>query len=267
MSIPNSRYVFGSIPWYSVLILSGVIAALFLCSHEEKRLKLKPDTIVDLSFCAIPLGLIGARLYYVIFQWPVFADDPWSILRVWEGGLAIYGGIIGGLLGVLLFARHRKLNPFLLTDIIVPGLSLAQSIGRWGNYFNMEAFGREITDPAWQFFPVGVQIPAGEGYVWHMATFFYESCWDVLIFAVLWFIIRKRSKVPGTVTLWYLLLYGCGRTLIEGLRTDSLMLGAFRVSQLLSLAVAIFAAAMLIVIYLRNRNVNTKEDGSCLPRP
>lgn len=264
MSIPYSRYIFGSIPWYSVLILCGVVAALFLSLHEEKRRQLKPDTVIDLSFCAIPLGLLGARLYYVAFQWQLYADDLWSILRVWEGGLAIYGGVIGGLLGVLLFAWRRKLNPFLLTDIIVPGLSLAQGIGRWGNYFNMEAYGREITDTAWQFFPIGVQIVSGGESTWHMATFFYESCWDVLIFAVLWCLIRKRSKVPGTVTLWYLLLYGCGRCIIEGLRTDSLMLGAFRVSQLLSLLLVLFAAAMLIFIGIRHKNT-AKEDGTCHP--
>lgn len=251
MSIPYSRYIIGSIPWYSVLIICGVIAAITLCSREEERLQLPRDTVIDLAFWAIPPGLIGARLYYVIFQWQLYADDLLAILRIWEGGLAIYGGVIGGLIGVLLFSWRRKINPFVLTDMIVPGLSLAQSIGRWGNYFNMEAYGREITDPAWQFFPVGVQIPAGDGFVWHMATFFYESCWDLAVFAALWFIIRKRSSASGTVTLWYCLLYGTGRFLIEGLRTDSLMSGGIRVSQLLSLALITGSAAMLTAITIR----------------
>ena len=245
MSIPYSRYIFGSIPWYSVLIICGVLTAIFLCMHEEKRLGLQADTVIDLSFWVIPLGLLGARIYYVVFNWQVFSKDPLSTLRFWEGGIAIYGAVIGGLIGVLLFARRRKLPPFQLTDMIVPGLALAQAIGRWGNYFNMEAYGREITDAAWQFFPIGVQIPAGDGHVWHMATFFYESCWNLLVFFLLWFVIRKRSHAHGTLTLWYLLLYGAGRFLIEGLRTDSLMLGAFRVSQLLSLALVILAAALL----------------------
>lgn len=245
MSIPYSRYIFGVVPWYGVLIASGVLAAVLLCLHEEKRRGLKQDTVIDLAFWAIPLGLIGARVYYVVFNWEAFAPDPLSALRIWEGGIAIYGAVIGGLIGVLLFARRRKLPPFMLTDMIVPGLALAQSIGRWGNYFNMEAYGREITDAAWQFFPVGVQIPSGDGYVWHMATFFYESCWNLLVFCLLWFVIRKRNQTPGTLTLWYLLLYGIGRFFIEGLRTDSLMLGAFRVSQLLSLALAVLAAVLL----------------------
>ncbi len=251
MSIPYSRYIFGTLPWYGVLILSGVLAAIALCIHEEKRLQLKDDTIIDLAFWAIPFGIIGARIYYAIFNWQVFADDPLSVLRIWEGGIAIYGAVIGGLIGVLIFARRRRLNPLVLTDIIVPGLSLAQGIGRWGNYFNMEAYGREITDPRWQFFPVGVQIPAGEGYIWHMATFFYESCWDAAVFLLLWFLIRKRSRKPGAITLWYFLLYGLGRFFIEGLRTDSLMFGPIRVSQMLSLALVLGSATVLIIRHFR----------------
>lgn len=245
MSIPYSRYIFGSLPWYGVLIVSGVIIAILLCLQEEKRLQLKQDTIIDLSFWAIPLGVIGARTYYVLFNWQLFSGDLTAIFRIWEGGIAIYGAVIGGLIGVLLFARRRKLNPFTLTDIIVPGLSLAQCLGRWGNYFNMEAYGREITNPAWHFFPAGVQIPSAGGYTWHMATFFYESFWDLLVFLILWFFIRKKQKTPGTTTLWYLLLYGIGRFIIEGLRTDSLMIGSLRVSQLLSLLLVVFSLILL----------------------
>lgn len=253
MSIPYSRYVFGSLPWYGLLIVCGIAAAMMLCTHEEKRLGLKQDTVIDAAFWVIPSGLIGARLYYVIFQWEHFAPDPLSILRLWEGGLAIYGGVIGGLVGVLLFSRHRRINPAVMADMIVPGLALAQSIGRWGNYFNMEAYGRPITDAAWQFFPVGVQIPSGDGYAWHMATFFYESCWDMAVFLLLWFVIRKRTSKPGTTTLWYLLLYGAGRFLIEGLRMDSLMTSTIRVSQLLSLILVILSAVLLIARAVRSK--------------
>lgn len=253
MSIPYSRYIIGKLPWYGVLIATGVIAAILLCMHEEKRRGLKEDTIVDLAFWAIPLALVGARVYYAIFNWRAFADDPLSVLRIWEGGIAIYGAIIGGLIGVLIFAKRRKMNPFTLTDIIVPGLALAQGIGRWGNYFNMEAYGREISSPAWQFFPIGVQIPADGGHVWHMATFFYESCWDIAVFLLLWFCIRKRTERPGTITLWYFLLYGIGRFFIEGLRTDSLMTGSIRVSQLLSLVLVIAAGVMLIICTIKHK--------------
>lgn len=254
MSVPYSRYIFATLPWYGVLIAAGVLTAIALCMHEEKRLGLRQDTTIDLALWVIPLGIIGARVYYALFNWQVFASDPLSVLRIWEGGIAIYGAVIGGLIGVCAFATRRRMNPLLLTDAIVPGLSLAQGIGRWGNYFNMEAYGREITNPRWQFFPVGVQIPAGPGYTWHMATFFYESCWDVLVFAVLWFVVRKRSRRSGTVTLWYLLLYGTGRFFIEGLRTDSLMLGSIRISQLLSLAMVVLSGAVLLIRGIKTKN-------------
>lgn len=253
MSIPYSRYIIGRLPWYGTLITMGVFIAILLCLHEEKRLQLRQDTIIDLAFWTIPLAIVGARVYYVVFNWQAFAADPLSALRLWEGGIAIYGAIIGGFLGVLLFAFRRRMNPFLLTDIIVPGLSLAQGIGRWGNYFNMEAYGSEINNPSWKFFPIAVQIPNGSGYSWHMATFFYESCWDIVVLIVLWFFLRKRSHHPGNLTLWYLFLYGIGRFIIEGLRTDSLMSGNIRVSQLLSLVLLVTSAVLLINLSIKNK--------------
>lgn len=258
-AMPHSRYLIGSIPWYSALIVTGMLAAIWLASKEEKRLGLKEDTVIDLAFWVIPAGLVGARLYYVVFSWETFADDPLSILYIWRGGLAIYGGIIGGGLAALLFSLRRGLNPFTITDIIVPGLALAQSIGRWGNYFNMEAYGPEITDPAWQFFPFGVLIPEGETHAWHMATFFYESVWNAAVFVMLWFVVRRRSRHTGTVTGWYLLLYGIGRFFIEGLRTDSLMSGSLRVSQVLSIVLALCAAITLIARAVYDRKA--KEVG------
>ena len=247
-AVPPSRFIFGSIPWYSVLIITGILLAFFLASHEEKRLSLPKDTVIDLALWVIPSGVIGARLYYVAFSWGTFADNPLSVLYIWQGGLAVYGAVLAGLLTVLIFARRRNLEPFTLTDVIVPGLALAQAIGRWGNYFNMEAFGREITTPALQFFPVGVLIQAVDGhFVWHMATFFYESAWNLIVFIILWFLVRKRQQKPGAVTCGYLILYGAGRAVIEGLRTDSLMSGDFRVSQLLSLLLILIGAGLLLL--------------------
>lgn len=245
-AIPYSRYIMGSLPWYSVLIIAGISLAILLCSWEEKRIGLKQDTVIDLALWVVPFGIVGARLYYVVFAWDMFDHDPLSILYVWQGGLAIYGGVIGGALAILLFARRRRLSPLLLTDMVVPTLALAQAIGRWGNYFNMEAYGAVITNPAWQFFPIGVLIPSQDGYVWHMATFFYESMWNLIVFLVLWLIVRKRKERHGDVTLWYFLLYGVGRFLIEGLRTDSLMSGTLRVSQLLSAVLVLSSAALLV---------------------
>ncbi len=246
-AMPYSRYIVGTLPWYSVLILTGIITALLLCQREEKRLGLLQDTTLDLALRIVPCGVIGARLYYVIFNWSAFADDPLSILRIWEGGLAIYGGIIGGLAAGIWFSRKRRIPLLTLTDLVLPGVALGQAIGRWGNYFNMEAFGRAVTNPKWQFFPVSVLIPEDGQQVWHMATFFYESAWDLMVFLALWFGVRKHAKRRGTVTLWYMLLYGLGRFFIEGLRTDSLMAGNVRVSQLLSGCICLFAAVALVV--------------------
>ena len=252
-AVPYSRFIIGTLPWYSVLIVTGILIAIWLCSREEKRLSLPEDTVIDLALMLVPFGVIGARLYYVAFAWETFARDPLSILYIWQGGLAIYGGVIGGVIAILIFCRWKKLNPLMLMDMVIPTVALAQAIGRWGNYFNMEAYGAPITDPAWQFFPVGVLIPESGSYVWHMATFFYESVWNLLVFCVLWFVIRKRKKTHGVVTLWYALLYGVGRAIIEGLRTDSLMLGPVRVSQLLSLLLAAAAAVILLILAFLNR--------------
>ena len=254
-AIPYSRYVFGSLPWYSTLIVCGMALALLLCTREEKRLGLQEDTVIDLALCVIPCGIIGARLYYVAFSWDAFAGDPLRILRIWEGGLAVYGSVIGGLLAALVFSRVRKISLATLTDIMVPGLILAQAIGRWGNYFNMEAYGAAITDPAWQFFPAGVLIPEGGELVWHMATFFYESMWNLGVFIAL-MRLRKRVFRRFDLSCWYLLLYGAGRFVIEGLRTDSLMAGdGLRVSQLLSAGMCLFALGRFCWLVGKTRRV------------
>lgn len=258
LAAPSSRYIFASLPWYSVLIVTGIVLALLHCMREEKRLGLRKDTVIDLALWVIPFGVIGARLYYVIFAWDTFAANPLSVFKIWEGGLAIYGSVIGGLIAVLLFARRRKIHPALLTDMIVPGLALAQAVGRWGNYFNMEAYGAPIADPRWQFFPAGVLIPENGEMVWHMATFFYESMWNLMVFAVL-MLLRRRVCRKGDLTCAYLMLYGLGRMIIEGLRTDSLMWGSVRVSQALSLALCLGAAAVLAVRALRAHPKTKRE--------
>ncbi len=246
MAVAYSRYIVGNLPWYSVLIVTGIALAVWLASREEQRLGLPKDTMVDLALTAVPLGMVGARLYYVLMSWELFADDPIRILYIWEGGIAIYGAVLGGLLGVLWYARKKKLRCAMLTDIIVPGLLLAQAIGRWGNYFNMEAYGVQITDPKLQFFPAAVLIPSAEGYTWYAATFFYESVWNLLGFGALWKL-RGKAKETGDMTLWYMLIYGAGRFVIEQLRMDSLYLGPLRVSQYVSLLICAIAAAVIVI--------------------
>ena len=234
-SVPYSRYIFAPIPWYSFLIVLGVALAVFLACREERRLGLKKDTVIDLALWVLPFGIIGARVYYVFFSWDQFRSDPLSVLKIWEGGIAIYGAVIAGLLTVFVFARCRNLPPLLLCDLIAPGLALAQAIGRWGNYFNMEAYGLPVTQPALCFFPLAVQIPENGFWVWHMATFFYESVWDFSVFVFLMLARHRMLCRRGDVFFFYLYLYAAGRFVIEDLRMDSLYASsAVRVSQLLS---------------------------------
>lgn len=236
----NSR-LFGVISIYGLLIACAMAISVFLCSRQEKRLGLPKDLTYDLALWVIPAGVIGARLYYVAFQWDMYRQNPLSILYIWEGGLAIYGGVIGGALAVFAFSRIKKVPFGKLADMIAPALILSQAIGRWGNYFNGEAYGRLIENPALQWFPLAVNVDGG----WHMATFFYESVWDLLGFLILW-LNRKKTTRSGNLFLLYLIWYGLGRAFIEGLRTDSLMLGPFRVSQVLSILLCLAAGSALI---------------------
>ena len=205
-----------------------------------------------LSGKIVALALVCARAYYVIFSWDYYSAHPDRILSVRDGGLAIYGGLLGGMLGAFLYARHAKIPFMQLADLAAPALALGQCIGRWGNFVNQEAYGNPVTDPAWQFFPAAVYIEREGGYF--QATFFYESAWCFLIVLFLllaekrgWF--RKR----GDEFLAYALLYAVERAVVEGLRSDSLYWGGIRVSQLLSLLIALAIAAYFAIRWLHSR--------------
>ena len=244
MAQPYSRTIIGGLPWYSVLIAIGMTIAILLSCSEEKRLHLPEDLVVDLCLRMIPIGIIGARLYYCIFAWNHFQGNPISVLYLWEGGLAIYGGLIGALLAIVCFCHKRQLPLLRVLDIVIVGVPLAQAIGRWGNYFNQEAYGLLVTQPKWQFFPLSVLIGQGETAQWHMATFFYESIWDLVIFACIW-LHRKKKSFEGELFLLYTVLYAAGRQLIEGLRMDSLTAGEIRVSQLLAMLACVSGIILL----------------------
>ena len=246
---PLDRIAFWGISWYSLFIVAGVVIGIGLAGREEKRLRLPSDTAIDFAIWAIPLALVGARLYYVFFRWDAFAGDLLSIFNVRGGGLAIYGGVLGGLLAARIVSRRKGIALASLLDLVAPPLVLGQAIGRWGNYFNMEAYGFRLSDPALQFFPFAVEIPVGDVWYWHMATFFYEFCWDLLVFALL-MAIRRYTRRKGDVFCFYLLLYCAGRTVIEGLREDSLtFLSEFvRISQVFS---ALVCVAIVVVFFLR----------------
>ena len=227
--------VFGiTLRWYGVLIALAVLAAYLVCTLRERRLGLPEGTGLDLALVCVPVGVVCARAYYVAFNWQAYAANPVEALMLWKGGLAIYGGAIGGTVGAWIYARIRKIPFGRLADLTAPALALAQSVGRWGNFLNREAYGIAVRNPSLRFFPIAVKI-SGE---WHLATFFYESAWCACVAAALLIAEKKRRfKRTGDAFLWYILLYAAERAVVEGLRTDSLMLGGLRVSQLLSLAV------------------------------
>ena len=236
------KLLFGIVPIYGLLIACAIALGVFLCLKREKELGLPREISIDFALAAVPAAVIGARLYFVAFQWPLYAPQPLRILYLWEGGLAIYGGVIGGAIAAWIFSRIKKLPFAALADLVAPALILGQGIGRWGNFFNGEAFGPILTNPSLQFFPLGVNIDG----VWHAATFFYESAWDLLGFLLLWNM-RRRITARGNLFLLYLVWYGLGRAVIEGLRTDSLMWGGVRVSQALSVVLCVSAALALII--------------------
>ncbi len=251
-SVPYSKYICYPVSWYSFLILISALCAVVLSCREERRLGLPKDTVIDLALRIIPFGIAGARIYYVLFSWNQFRNDPLSVFRIWEGGLAIYGGVIAGLIVLFLFARKRNIPPLQLCDLIAPGLVLAQSIGRWGNWFNIEAYGIRLTVESLCFFPLAVQIPS-DGFSWHLATFFYESVWDFSVFIFLIIFRRKYSAKTGDVFFFYLFLYAAARLVIEDMRLDSLYASSsVRISQLLSVIVCIAVLVRYTVSALKH---------------
>jgi len=231
--------------WYGALIASGMLLGVILAGAREKRYGQKQDTVLNFVLIAIPVALICARLYYVAFKWEEYAAEPIEIFNVRNGGMAIYGGVIGGILTGFIYSRVRRVSFSVLADLCAPALALGQAIGRWGNFFNQEAFGDVIHSPALQFFPIGVYID--ELSEWHYATFFYESAWCFLIVAGILIAERKRLfRRSGDVFLWYILAYAAERMVVEGMRTDSLYLGGIRISQLLSAAMLIGVAAVFL---------------------
>lgn len=249
----NGFSLFGiEIKFYGIIIAFAMLIAVFLSQYLAKKKGLNPDDIIILALLIIPLSILGARLYYCIFS-----DTNYTFKTFWEirnGGLAIYGGIIGGVIAIIIFALIKRDFKLIikLFDVIVPSLILGQAMGRWGNFFNQEAYGNLVTNPNLQWFPFAVKIETYGGYEWHLATFFYESMWNLIGFVLL-LIIFNKSKKWGTTTGFYLFYYGLGRLWIEGLRADSLYWGPFRVSQVLSAILMVIGIAILVYNYIARR--------------
>ena len=256
--------IFGiDVMWYGILMASGMILGTIIALKEAKRIGISEDSVLDLAIIAIPMGLLGARLYYVIFQWDHYKDNIMEIFNLRKGGLAIYGGVIAAIITCAVVAKVKKKNFWQMADTGCLGVILGQIIGRWGNFFNREAFGGD-TDGlfamkinTWDHAVNGVNVPSGVSfideagqYIQVQPTFLYESFLNLCLLVVI-MIFRKKKKFHGEVFLWYMGGYGIIRAFVESMRTDQLILGntGIPVSQLLAVLLAISSTA--IVVYMR----------------
>ena len=249
LSFQISRIAFqiGSIKiyWYAILIALSFLIAIVTLKKECSKNKINYEDILEIMIIAIPIAIISARLYYVIFNLDYYLKNPLEIINIKNGGLAIYGGIIGACITIIICAKKKKIKILKICDMCVPYLSLGQSIGRWGNFFNIEAHGTETNN----LFRMGI-IENGK-YIEVHPTFLYESVCTFILFFILLYISRYK-KYDGQLTLIYLFFYSGIRMIIEGLRTDSLMLGNIRISQLIS--IIIFCITLLILICIKTKN-------------
>ncbi|WP_299094214.1 prolipoprotein diacylglyceryl transferase [uncultured Metabacillus sp.] len=239
------------IHWYGLIIGVGALLGLLIAVRESERRGLHKDTFVDLVLFAIPIAILGARAYYVIFQWDYYSQNPGDIIKIWNGGLAIHGGLIAAVLTGIVFAKVKKLSFWKLADIAAPSIILGQAIGRWGNFMNQEAYGGPVS----REFLEGLMLPdfiINQMYIngeYHHPTFLYESLWNFIGFIGL-MLLRKANFRRGELFLTYVIWYSVGRYFIEGMRTDSLMLtDTLRIAQVIS--IVLIAVAVGIMIFRR----------------
>ena len=237
-----------SIHMYGLVIVFGLVLAVIYCMRRADQFGLTEDHILDGVLWVTPFAFLCARAYYCAFRWDLYAANPISVLYIWQGGIAIYGGVLGAVVGMLVFCKIKKISLGATLDLVLMGFLIGQAIGRWGNFFNREAFGAE-TD-AW--LRMGLYSPLTGSVTYHHPTFLYESLWNALGFVVLHFLSKKRT-FDGQIALGYALWYGLGRTFIEGLRTDSLYIPgtALRVSQVLAAVSCITAAVVLAYFVIK----------------
>lgn len=248
--------------WYSFLIFVAAIIGCTLAFKEGKKRGLSESFITNYLFYIIPLGIIGARIYYVIFNFEPYRNNLLDTFKIWEGGLAIHGGIIAGLIFTYFYTKKYHIPFFKMTDIVAVSIILCQSIGRWGNFFNQEAYG-PVTGLA---FLKGLHIPSFiiDGmYIngaYHQPTFLYESLWCFLGFIILFFVRRNKKLILGHLTSIYLIWYGIGRFLIESLRQDSLMFGSLKMAQVISILSMITGFVIIIITSIKNKKYYRGND-------
>lgn len=235
--------------WYSVLALLAILIGIGIGLREGKRFKINNDFLFNLAFWAIVFGFFGARLYYVLFNFHLYENNLIDILKIWEGGLAIHGGLLFGLITIFIYTKKYNVNTMKIIDLIVPSVILGQAIGRWGNFFNSEAFGPATTIERLQYFNIPEFVINGmliNGVYYH-PTFLYESLWCFIGFVALLVIRRIKYIKIGVMTSFYMIWYSVGRFYIESLRTDSLMIGGFKAAQCASILMIVVAIVILII--------------------
>lgn len=248
-----------AIRWYGLLIASAVLIGVSLSMALAKRRHLDPDLVADLAVWLVIGAIPAARLYYVLFEWESYARNPGQIIAIWNGGIAIHGAVLGGTIAACIFARLKRVSFWQLADVVAPSLILGQAIGRWGNFFNSEAFGAP-TDLPWKLYiPPARRPPELMSFEYFHPTFLYESLWNVAVFGLLMVLffrgLRRWRLKPGTLFMVYLVAYSLGRVWIEGLRTDSLMLGPLRIAQVVSLVGVAIGALGLYWLYGLGRSL------------
>src|SRR5690625_3920660 len=243
-----------TIYWYGVIIATAVALGFWLAVKETERLGLEKDLIIDFMVYAVPIAIVSARIYYVIFEWESYANGSfWRLFAVWEGGIAIHGAILGGWLTAIVFSRVKNISFWQLADILAPSLILGQAIGRWGNFMNQEAHGGQLPDGSvmYNILPEFIINQMTIHSVTYHPTFLYESVWSIVIFILL-LLLRKYNPLRGEVFLTYLMGYSSGRLFIEGMRTDSLyIVGDLRVAQLVS--ILLIVGSIIYMVYRRNK--------------
>ncbi|UYZ36571.1 prolipoprotein diacylglyceryl transferase [Clostridium beijerinckii] len=240
------------IRWYGILIALGVILAIILANYNCKKKGIDFDIILDCFFVAFPTAIIGARAYYVIFEFENYKNNLIDIFNIRKGGLAIHGGLIGGFIATYIFFKIKKLNMLKYLDLAAPSIILAQAIGRWGNFMNGEAHGGEVSHSFISHFPSFIQKGMYIEGSYYNPTFLYESIWNIVVCLILLLILyKKKNNEDGVVVASYITLYSLGRVFIEGLRTDSLMLGNIRIAQLISIIGMVLG--IVIVLYIKRK--------------
>lgn len=246
------------IRWYGILIAIGIILGIVIAQYNCKWREADYDNLLNIVLLSLPIGIIGARLYYVVFEFKNYENNIIDAFNIRNGGLAIHGGLIFAIGTALIYTKIKKLNFINFADVAAPSIILAQALGRWGNFFNQEAHGDVVSFEFIKHFPMFIQKGMNINGIYYNPTFLYESTWNIIVFIILMFLLRKSNK-NGIVFFTYIGLYSIGRFIIEGMRTDSLMIGNIRMAQLISLS-----GVVIWIIFIAVNYYKTIKKGSAM---